>query len=123
MLGTFQPPLSSLLILLQMEKLILGDLERNAQGHAAWCWQSHRKPPPLLTSYLSCSTGQPHQPMAEGASTTEGPCTGMGDKGGKGLVPHPPTPLPAGPSTLRAKLEATAEPELRETFLPSLLPH
>lgn len=53
-------------------------------------------------------------------STTEGPCTGMGGKEGRGLVPHPPTPLPAGPSTLRARLEATAEPELRETFLPSL---
>lgn len=50
-------------------------------------------------------------------STTEGPCTEVGGKGGRGLVPHPPTLLPAGPSTLRARPEATAEPELGGTFL------
>lgn len=54
-------------------------------------------------------------------SATEGPCTGMGGEEGRGLVPHLPTPLPAGPSTLRARLEATAEPELGDTFLLSSL--
>lgn len=53
-------------------------------------------------------------------NTTEDPCTGMGGKDGRGLVPHPPTPLPAGPSTLRVRPEATAEPQLGETFLLSL---
>ncbi|XP_032132554.1 rho GTPase-activating protein 33-like [Sapajus apella] len=72
----------------------------------------HRVPSPWGPPSLSCSTGQPHRPTGRGVSSTEGPCTEMEDKEGRGLDPHPPTPLPAGPSTLRARPEATAERQL-----------
>jgi hypothetical protein len=51
-------------------------------------------------------------------STIEGLCTEMGDREGRGLVPHPLTPLPAGPSTWRVQPGATAE--LEQKRAPSL---
>lgn len=57
-------------------------------------------------------------------STPEGLCIEMGGKEERGLAPRLPTPLPAGPSTLRARPGATAELEPGEKpacpSLPSL---